>query len=159
MDFFTIMTRWFWAICIVCCFANAAVLRFRAQKRIHENPELEDGYRIIIKGFLIWMNIPWIVMGIGHLVGGVPTVLHFFRPSDGNPYVLGFWASIVVMWVLGTYWLFYRQGAEMLVRHPGLFRSDFKSAITVKFHWILCVAGGVVALIAMFIMDIPLPNG
>ncbi len=158
MDFFTIMTKWFWAVCIAVTFANAGVFRFRAQRHIRENPDLADGYAKIIKGFVIWGNIPWIVMGIGCLFGGVPSVFHFFRPRDGNPFVLAFFASVFIIWGLTTFWLLFRGGAEILVKHPGLFNKDFKSPRMLKLLWFLCLAGGIAAVAIMFIQDIPLPK-
>ena len=89
--------------------------------------------------------------------GGVPSVFHFFRPRDGNPFVLAFFASVFVEWVLGTYWLTYRGGAQMLVNHPGLFNVDLKTPRMVVFFWFLSLAGGILAVIMMFSREIPLP--
>ena len=155
---FSAISKWFWAAGIAVTCANAAIFRVRARKRIQEAPELEDGYRKIIKGFVIWGNIPWLVMGIGCTVGGVPTLFHYFRPRDGNPFVLAFFASVFLVWFLGTFWLFFRNGAEMLVRHPGLFNHDFRSPTMVKLLWCLCLAGGVLAVVMMFTHDMPIPE-
>ncbi|MGD9366823.1 MAG: hypothetical protein PVH87_14070 [Desulfobacteraceae bacterium] len=75
-----------------------------------------------------WMNIPWIVMGFGCTVGGVPSVWHYFRPSDGNPFVLAWFGSVFFLWIAGTIWLFFQNGAETLAKHPGAieFRIGFK---------------------------------
>ena len=157
MDFYTIMTKWFWAVCIAVIFLNARILRFRAQRHIQENPDLADGYSTIIRGLVTWGNIPWIVMGIGCVLGGVPSIFHFFRPRDGNPFVLAFFGSAFIIWTLGTVWLLFRGGAEMLVKHPGLFSVDFKSPLMVKLFWFLCLAGGIYAVIMMFSTDIRVP--
>jgi len=156
MDPFVIMTKWFWAVCILVMFLNAGIFKFRAKRHIQENPDLADGYRTIIRGWLIYGNIPWIVMGLGSLVGGVPSIDHFFRPRDGNPFVLAFFASVFQLWILSTYWIFFRRGAEMLVDHPGIFNVDFKSPIMVKLFWLLCLAGGIAGVTMMFIQDIPI---
>lgn len=158
MDIFTIITKWFWVAFIAVTFANGAAIWWRAQREIRKHPELEEGYRTIIKGFLFWGNIPWIVMGIGHLVGGVPTIFQFFRPRDGNPFVLAFFASVLLIWLLGTHWLFFRGGAEMLVEHPGIFRYKITSPLYVKVYWLLCLAGGIVGVVFMFMMDVPVPT-
>ena len=118
---------------------------------------MEEGYQKIIKGFVTWGNIPWIVMGIGCVMGGVPSVFHFFRPRDGNPYVLAFFASVFLIWIMGTYWLLFQGGAKMLVKHPGLLNVDCKSPTMLKIFWFLCLAGGVFAVIMMFTQDIPVP--
>jgi hypothetical protein len=96
-------------------------------------------------------------MGAGILFGGVPSMFHFFRPRDGNPFVLAFFASVFLIWILGTFWLLFRGGADMLVKHPGLFNVDFKSPLMLKLFWFLCLAGGIFGVIMMFTMDVPVP--
>ncbi len=91
-DAFFIIGRWSWVMCIAVVFASAAIFRVQARKRIQQDPELAEGYRKITMGFLAWANIPWIVMGAGCFLGGVPSVFHFFRPRDGDPFVLAFFA-------------------------------------------------------------------
>jgi hypothetical protein len=143
---------------IVVTFANAIIIKIRAKKNIERDPSLKLGYDTIFKGMITWGNIPWIVMGTGILTGNVPTIWHFFRPQDGNPFVIIFFISIFTIWLLGTYWLFVKNGAEMLVKHPGIFRSDFSSHNMVKFFWLLSLAGGIAGVIMMFTMNMPMPN-
>ncbi len=158
MDIFELFSKHFWIMFIVSTFANAIIMKNRSKKNIEKDPSLKSGYDAIFKGFLIWGNIPWIVMGAGILTGSVPTIWHYFKPQDGNPYVLAFFISIFTIWLLGTYWLFVKKGAEMLVKHPGIFRSDFSSPTKVKLFWVLCLAGGIAGIIMMFTMNIPIPN-
>jgi hypothetical protein len=157
MGLFTFVTKWFWAVFIVVTLANAGFFRLRARRHIQENPDLADGYAKIFRGFVIWGNIPWIVMGVGCLFGGVQSVFELFRPRDGNPFVLAFFASVFLLWALGTFWLFFRGGAEMLVKHPGLLNVDFKSPLRLKLFWLLCLAGQILGVIMMFTWDIPVP--
>ena len=152
-----IIGRWFWVACIVTTCANAAILRARAQRHIRENPTLTDGYRTMIRGFLLWANIPWIVMGAGIVLGGVPSILHFFRPQDCDPFVLAFFATVFAVWGIGTFWLLFRDGAELLVRHPGILNIDFKSPFMFKALWFLCLGGGFAGVVMMFTMDVPVP--
>lgn len=95
------------------------MFRKRAQEHIGKNPQLKEGYAALFRGYLFWMNLPWVIMGIGCTVGGIPSVWHYFRPRDGNPYVLAWFGSVFFLWVLGTFWLFLKSGAEMLAGHPG----------------------------------------
>ncbi len=155
MDFLTIITKWFWAVGIAVTFLNAGIFRFRAREHISASPELAEGYATLIRGFVIWGNIPWAVMGIGCVLGGVTSVFDFFRPRDGNPFVLAFFASVFLIWILGTFWLHFWGGAEMLIKHPGLFNVDFKSPLMLKLFWFLCLAGGIFGVIMMFTLDIP----
>lgn len=154
---FEIMSRYFWAVAIVVTGINVAIFKARSTRHIQENPELAEGYATLLRGYLIWLNIPWIVMGIGCTVGGIPTVWHYFRPQDGNPYVLAWFASVFMLWIAGTYWLLFRGGAEMLVKHPGAFNINTSNPTMVKLFWFLCLAGGVFGVIMMWTLDIPLP--
>jgi hypothetical protein len=158
MNFFGLLSKHFWIMFIVVTFANAIIMKIRAKKHIERDPSLKVGYDTIFKGFLIWGNIPWVVIGTGILTGSVPTIWHYFKPQDGNPYVIAFFISIFTVWLLGSYWLFVKNGAEMLVRHPGIFRSDFSSPTKVKLFWVLSLVGGIAGVIMMFTMNIPIPN-
>lgn len=155
MDFFTIISKGFWVVCVAFTVLNAGILWFSARKYIKVAPELAEGYATIIRGLVIWGNIPWVVMGIGFVFGGVPSLLHFFRPRDGNPFVLAFFASVFTIWLRDTSWLIFQHGAELLVKHPGLFRVKVKSPNMLKIFWLLSLAGGIVSLIMMCILDIP----
>jgi hypothetical protein len=134
---------------------NALILKFRSRAHIQQRPELAAGYQRLFNGVLLWGNLPWIVMGIGILFGGVHSVFSYFRPRDGNPYVLAWFGVVVALWLLSFYWLFARRGAEFLVEHPGLLRGNPKSPAMIRVFYCLMVAGGVVALRLMFFADIP----
>jgi len=154
MNFSTFMDKWFWVVFIAATYLNAGIFRLRAQSRIKMHPELAKGYDTLIRGFVTWAIIPWLVMGAGCVFGGVSSIDDFFRPRDGNPFVLAFLASIFFIWIAGTFWLFFRGGAEMIVKHPGLFSPpDFKSPFMVKAFWLICLAGGIFAVIMMFMED------
>ncbi|MEP6670314.1 MAG: hypothetical protein ABJF10_14230 [Chthoniobacter sp.] len=144
-----------WLIAIAFNVFNAFALRARARTYILQKPELAGGYQRLFKGFLFWWSLPWIVMGIGIEWGGVPSIFSYFRPRDGNPFVVGWFAVIAVEWILGFYWLFARRGAEFLIEHPGLLRGPSQSPATIRLFYCLMVAGGVLGLIFLFVMDIP----
>lgn len=157
MDLFHFLTKWFWALGIVTTFINYGLIQARASQHIIAHSELRDGYRTLTKGFVIWGSLPWVVMGIGIVFGRVPSIFNFFRPRDGNPFVLAFFASVFLVWILGTYWLVFRGGAEVLVKYPGVLNINLKSSRSVMIYWFICLAAGVFAVILMFSRDIPLP--
>lgn len=154
---FEIISRHFWAVAILVTSINVAILKARSARHIRANPELAEGYAILLRGYLIWMNIPWIVMGVGCTVGGVPTVWHYFRPRDGNPYVLAWFASVFIVWIAVTCWIIFRGGAELLVKHPGALNMNTTSPTMVKLFWLLSLAAGIVAVVVMCTRDIQLP--
>ena len=98
-----IIEKSFWLIAIVVTFLNAYLLRSRSQEAIARNPELKEGYEKIFRGYLIYPNIPWVVMGVGILFGGVSGVFDYFNPAAGNPFVLAFHISVVALWALSVY--------------------------------------------------------
>ncbi|HSG81283.1 MAG TPA: hypothetical protein VLC48_03460, partial [Gemmatimonadota bacterium] len=67
-----------------------------------------------------------------------------------NPHVAAWFGVVVVLWVLGTNWLVIRDGAEQLVRHPGLLNYRNVSARSIKVWWLLGLGGGVLALVMLF---------
>ena len=144
-----------WLMFIAVTVVNALILKFRARAYIRQEPSLAAGYEQLFTGVLLWGNLPWIVMGIGILFGGVPSVFSYFRPGDGNPFVLAWFGVVVALWLLGFYWLFARRGAEFLVEHPGLLRRTPKSPTLIRFYYCLMVCGGVAGVCFMFLTDIP----
>jgi len=137
-----------WALFIVVMIVNALIMRIRSRRYIAADPSLQEGYRKLFWGIMIWGNIPWIIMGIGLETGCVPSMENFLRPWDGNPFVVGLLASIYFTLALGTYWILVRGGAEMISRHPGQFflYYDFQSPREVKAVWCIFLAAGIGAV-------------
>lgn len=162
---FKIITNHFWLIAIVATFANAIFYKYRSKEYVQNNPDLAEGYSKLFKGYLIWMNIPWVVMGIGCTVGGIPSVLHFFNPQAGNPYVLAWFGSVFFIWILSFYWIFFKGGAETLVKYPGAIQfhspmtksKDITNPNHIKLFWCACLLGGIFGVYMMWTQQIPIP--
>jgi hypothetical protein len=114
-----IFLRHAWVLFIFVTCLNGVIWRWRARKHISANPSLTQGYTSLIRGWLIFGNLPWLVMGLGIVFGGVPTIWHYFNPRNG-PVVLIWYVTIVALWIASINWMFFRGGAEMLITHPGL---------------------------------------
>ena len=147
--------RHVWLVFVVVTVANALILRLRSRPHIRECPELAPGYQRLFTGVLFWGSLPWLVMGIGIELGGVHSIFLYFRPRDGNPFVLAWFSVVVALWLTGFYWIFARRGAEFLIEHPGLLSGDPKSPARIRFFYCLMVAGGIVGLLFMLLSDIP----
>lgn len=158
MDLYTILKKWSWLLAILSMFLKAYSIRRKADKKIALNPELEDGYRKIIKGYLVWGNIPWVVMGIGITIGGVPSVFHYLNFNSSNPYILAFFISVFFISIMGTYWILFKDGAEMIAKHPTLLSYDVKSPMQIKIFWSICVVGGIVAVVLMHKVPVNIPK-
>jgi hypothetical protein len=152
-----LLFKHFWVAFILITFLNGAIWWWRGTEHRDRDPSLTEGYRSLVLGFVTWGNIPWLIMGSGILFGGVPSIFHYLNPRYPSPFVTAFFASIFVLWGASIYWLFARGGAEQLVRHPGLVHPQTKSPALIKAFFLLCLAGGVAGVTAMFIVQIQPP--
>ncbi len=110
---FTFISQYFWVLCLL--FGALNYLRTRmglsAQARIEAAAYLRN--------FALGMNLPWLVMGAGQLTGYTPTVWYYFRPQDGNPFVIAWLATIFLASYIYAWWVFFAGGAEK-IRHFNL---------------------------------------
>ena len=152
--FIQLMLRHTWLVFIAVTCVNGAVWWRRGRAHILTNPALQDGYKRLVRGWLIFGNLPWVVMGAGIVFGGIPTVFYYLNPRNG-PVVLTWYLTVVALWVISVHWLFFRQGAEALVAHPGLLNLPSSRPGLVKAYFLLCLAGGIAGLLAMIVLDLP----
>lgn len=88
----------------------------------------------------------------------------YFNPGAMNSIVLFFHASIVALWILGIYWIYFNNGAEFIEKHPGLItkkaltKDPNPSAKQVKICFPLMLFGGITGMAMMWIMDVPAPK-
>lgn len=133
--------RHFWLMFIVITFANAAVWWRRSRREIANNPALEQGYRRLIRRFLIIMNIPWLILGAQL---ELPT-----PPLSSLRFITVFAAVIVIYWIAGFYWLFLAGGAEDLATHPGILRGDPRNPTSIKVQYAVIIGLGITILAAL----------
>ena len=114
----------FWIVLILIACANALILKLKSKKYIANDPALKRGYDQLIKGFLFYGNIPWIIMGVGNLSSGTKSGMDYFSPHSQNYFVLTFYFSILVLWAFGTKWIYFKNGAAFLENHPGMLRGE-----------------------------------
>ena len=152
-----------WIMFIAVTVFNALILKFRSKKYISENPALEEGYDKYIKGILFYGNIPWVIIMIGNISGMTHSTFDYFNPRSMNPIVLIFHFSIIVLWILSVRWIYFRNGAEFIETHPGLFMESPFSGNTnltstqIKLFFPLVLLSGIVGMIMMWLIDIPSP--
>jgi hypothetical protein len=149
------LLRHCWLAYIAGTIALALFIKVRSRTQIRRHPELAGGYQTLFLGTLFLGSLPWFIMGIGLEFGGVPNIISYYRPRDGNPFVLAWFAIVIAYWFLGFYWLFARRGAEFLLQHPGILPDEVKSANMIRLAYCLMVAGGVAGLIMAFTVDFP----
>ncbi len=139
-----------WILFILVTCINGLLMKARFTKIVERNPELQEGYDRLVKGYLICFNIPWVIMGLGMLLGGVPGTFSYFRPRAGNPFVISWYIAVVILWLLAIWWIYFRGGAEFLVKYKGVFNQDIRSPALVKIYIGLMLLGGVFGMYFMW---------
>jgi uncharacterized membrane protein len=102
-------------------------------------------------------------MGIGFIIGRVPSIWNYLRPRDGNPFVLVWWASVFALYIIGSYWIFFGQGAAKLAKAGVIqYRSAGKTMTVssekgIKLIFLLNLAGASIFTAVVWFVNIPLP--
>jgi len=125
----------------------------------------DKGYDDFVKGWLFYANIPWVIMGIGALTGMTNNIYEYLALKQMNPIVLIFHASIVCLWILSVWWIYFRNGAEFIEKHPGFInRPSFSgkrkdvTAKEIKIFYPVILLVNIIIIIMVWMMDIPLPK-
>ena len=154
MDPFLFAAKWLWVPMILVTLLNYGILSSRAQTMVQGDPVRQAGYAHLLKVYYFSSLLPFIVMGIGIVFGGVPTMFHFFRPQDGNPFVLAFFATSFMLWILGVYWVYFRGGAQTLARHPGVITKS-ENPLLIKLMVLFGLVAGIAAVFMLYQLDFP----
>ena len=137
---------WLAFVGVVC--VNGLLWWRRGRREVQQHPELAEGYERLVRGFIMWGNLPWLVMGAGLTFGGVPGMDAFFvRPR--NPYVLAFHLTVVGLWIALGWWVFGGGGADDLARHPGLINLRNPTPSAIKWLVAACLVGGFASMCAI----------
>lgn len=150
-----------WFLFILVTFANYFIIKADAQKHIEQNPSLKTGYHKVLNATLIFGNIPWLIMALGDLTQQTNNVFDYFNPKSYNPFVLAFHGYLVIIWILSFRWVYFKNGAEFLVQHPGLVRvKGFGNSVSptpalIKFFFALALLGGITGMTMMWLVNFP----
>jgi hypothetical protein len=139
-----------WVFLIAVTLGNGLVWWRRSRVHIAQNPDLARGYKRLILGFVLWGNLPWFVMGLGLMTGGVDSVKEYLRPRGANPWVLALYGTGACIWALCLWWIFVRDGAQAIVDHPGLFNFPLTKSKYVKLLACATILACIVPMVVMF---------
>lgn len=114
------MLKHFWIFFIFATWYNLRASKSSIEKRIENQPDLKEGYDNLYKGYLFWCNLPWILMGFLILSGKVNSIADFLLPGKSNEYVTFWFLAMVILLAYFLYWIFLKEGAEILAKYPGL---------------------------------------
>jgi len=152
-----ILIKYFEIVALLVIITNAFILKNTSKIYISEKPELKEGYDKLFKGIIIYFSIPLIIIVVGNLSGSTNGMSDYLNPTALNPFVVIFNASIIILWILGIRWIYFKNGAEFLEQHSVLFnkysgskKKNF-SAKKIEYSFTLMLLGGIVAMIMMWV--------
>ncbi len=108
--YFRLLSEYFWLIVL-----GFAVFNYRKARGaiLTSEPTGQVGEaEIYLKRFVLYANLPWVVMGLGQILGYTPTVWYYFRPQDGNPFVIAWLAVAFVTSCAYAWWVLFAGGAQ-----------------------------------------------
>ena len=114
MDLFHFLGRYFWLLRLgFTGFQYFVGLRSLSSKD-PADPRTSAEAIALRRWFTVFSELPWLVMGVGIVVGGVPNIWYYFRPQDRNPFVLAWFVSVFLLAFYFAYWVFFRGGAQKI---------------------------------------------
>jgi hypothetical protein len=141
--------KYLWAFFLVMGLINSFLSWRSLLKDIEKNEVLKAKYRHLFIQYVIWTNIPWVMMGAGILLGGTRSVLDYLQPSSGNFAVLTWWGLFMVMNFVLAIWIFFAGGAETLEKYPGL--PTFLSGSAAKIKVVISIGLIFINILAVLI--------
>ncbi len=141
--------KYFWAIIILTTLGLVYKSWLLIRSEVRSDKSKLEQYRRFLMHASVWLNLPWVLMGAGILTGEVSSLLDFLKPSEGNSFVTLWFICIGVLFLIGTYWVFFLKGAETLERNSGILMIPRWSASNLRLFWILALLwnAGIVALL------------
>jgi hypothetical protein len=110
---FEFIGKYFWALCIVITYVNFYVLP-RRRAAVNDAAAIDSAtLQSTRRRVFFAMLVPWVVMGIAQVVGGVPNVWSFFQPRELNPYVWSWCLTIFALSCAFAYWVVFADGAKI----------------------------------------------
>jgi hypothetical protein len=132
VNLFEFVSRYFWVVCLAMSLFNYLA----AHRRISTPGTIDidhiEAAKLYMNRFALANSIPWLIMGCGQTFGHVPTIWYYFRPQDGNPYVIGWFASIFVLWIFFCLWVLFAEGAKKVKELHLMMVLGMRNKITVS---------------------------
>lgn len=160
---FELISRNFWALCLVISGFQILRARRRAFSVHWESNAKAHAALAYLRWYMVALVLPWVVMGCGVISGSTPTVWYYFRPQDGNPYVLAWIGVIILISFLYSAWIFLANGARKIVdlklmQIIGGKDGALSSASRIKFFAALGPPFTVLWVFMATAMNVPLPK-
>jgi hypothetical protein len=162
--FFGLITEYFWLIALGIGAFNYRMARGPVVSSESSGPLGEAGEReIYLKRFALVGNLPWLVMGLGKILGYTATIWYYFRPQDGNPFVIAWLAVVLIVTCTYAWWVLFAGGAQKvrdlnLMTVLGQRRSRTRSLFSIKLFAALGPLFFMVWLYLVVSMNVSLPK-
>ncbi|QUY42927.1 hypothetical protein [Acaryochloris marina] len=135
--------RYFWALLIAVTVVNGLTLYFQGWSDM-ATLDLKLSYAKLTLYILFWATVPWMVVGISCMRNQL-SLNDYLEPPTLHPDLIAFFASLIGVFAMGSYWIFAAGGAEQLLHYPGLDIQAW-SVEQVQQTWSLGVISGIVTM-------------
>jgi hypothetical protein len=115
MDLFHTFGRYFWLLCLAIGGYQYFVGLRSLSSKDPADPRASAEAIALRRWVAVFSELPWLVMGVGIVIGGVPNIWNYFRPQDRNPFVLAWFVTVFLLAFYFAYWVFFRGGAQKVV--------------------------------------------
>jgi hypothetical protein len=144
---FDFVFKYAWFIFGIFSILQLISLPLRANAIAGQLRENSESVRAFLLGFAIYITVPYFVLGGIQLLGSFENAFYIFFAPLNNPFVLIALGFTVLWWLLGAYFIYFREGAKALMRY-GLIRGIGAGNETrVKLLLALGMVGGLFGLI------------
>lgn len=135
--------KYVWLIFLVWAISSTFSVRSELKAFPENRPSLSVGDRLFFAGYFLFWGLPWIVMGVGILIGGAPGMITYLK-CGRNVYVISFVATCLsLFWSVGI-WIVLMGGADYLSRYKII---DVKSPRKLKLQYAI----GLLAVTLIFV--------
>jgi hypothetical protein len=113
MDSSNDISRYFWLFAIGVSLIQYMIGRRRIMTEIGVNqPPPQELLGVLGKLFFL-ANLPWLIMGVGVMVGGVPLV-SYLRQADAGGYVIAWDVCVLALVTINTLWITLGDGLRQM---------------------------------------------
>lgn len=135
-----LLQKYFWVIGLFFPLLRVCLAWSNLGKVPGQTPEMAKSYRRYVIGHAVFLGAPWLLMGVGILIGAANGLPDFLRPCGGNTFVTAFYGIEILLCLIVGIWIWFGRGAEFLLKHSSN-EKDSARAIRIKFG---------IALLAVF---------
>lgn len=107
-----ILLKYFWLIATFINIYTVFIANVTTKKLISEEPKNERVLKQAIRWITVLYLVPFLLLGIFQVLGGFKHPLFIFSGDYSNIFILLSWLSLIAMWALGCYWIFFKDGAK-----------------------------------------------